>query len=77
MLLSKLWISYYPEADGYIRDKVEVVLDLTNWATKEELENTTGVDKSNLAAKKGFVPLKDEDDKADSNKLVNVPIAQK
>ena len=27
-------MSYYPEPDGHIRDKVKVVLDLSNYATK-------------------------------------------
>ena len=44
-------MSYYPESDSHIRDKVKVVLDLTNYATKKELEHATGIDKSNLAAK--------------------------
>ena len=28
-------MSYYPEPDSYIRDKVKVVLDLSNYATKK------------------------------------------
>ena len=28
-------MSYYPEPDSHIRDKVEVVLDLSNHATKK------------------------------------------
>ena len=28
-------MSYYPEPDSYIRDKVNVVLDLSNYATKD------------------------------------------
>ena len=35
-------MSYYPEADSHIRDIVKVVLDLTNNATKKELDRTTG-----------------------------------
>ena len=31
-------MSYYPEPGGHIRDKVKVVLELSNYATKEELE---------------------------------------
>ena len=44
-------MSYYPESGSHIRDKVKVVLDLTNYATKKELEHATGIDTSNLAAK--------------------------
>ena len=37
-------MSYYPEPDSHIRDKVKVVLDLSNYATKKELQHPTGVD---------------------------------
>ena len=43
---------YYSELDSYIKDKVKVVLDLSNYATKKELEYATGIDTYNLAAKK-------------------------
>ena len=45
-------MSYYPEPDSHIRDKMKVVLDLTNYATKKELNHGTGVDTSDLAPKK-------------------------
>ena len=51
-------MSYYPEPDSHIRDKVKVVLDLSNYATKKELEHATGVDISDLAAKKYFISFK-------------------
>ena len=38
---------------------------------KKELEYVTGVDRSDLAAKKDFISLKAEVDKLDINKLVN------
>ena len=44
-------MSYYPEPVNHIRDKAKVVLDLANYATKK-LEDSTGVNTSNLAAKK-------------------------
>ena len=34
----------YPEPDGYIRNKIMVELDLSNYATKKELEYVTIVD---------------------------------
>ena len=34
-------MSYYPETDHHIRDKVNVVLDLSNYTTKKELEHAT------------------------------------
>ena len=45
-------MSYYQETDSHIRDKVKVVLDLSNYATKNKLDHVTGVDTSDLAAKK-------------------------
>ena len=66
-------MSYYPEPDSHIRDKVKVVLDLSNYATKKELDHATGFDTSDLAAKKDFMALKAEVDKLDINKLVNIP----
>ena len=66
-------MSYYPEPDSHIRDKVKVVLDLSNYGTKKELEHAAGIDRFNLAAKKDFIALRAEFDKPDINKLTNVP----
>ena len=64
-------MSYYPEPEIYIRDKVKVVLNLENYSTKKESDHATGIDTSDLAAKKDFIALKDEVDKVGINKLVN------
>ena len=45
-------MSYYPEPDSHITDKVKAVLDLSNYATKKELDDAKGLDTSDLAAKK-------------------------
>ena len=66
-------MSYYPELDSYITDKVKVVLNLSNQATKKELDHAAGVDTSEEAPKKDFIALKSEVDKLDINKLANVP----
>ena len=66
-------MSYYPEPDSHIRNKVKVVLDLSNYATKKELKDARGVDTSNLAAKTDFNALKAAGNKLDIKKLVNVP----
>ena len=71
-MLSKLQISYYPEPDSHIRNKVKLVLDLSNYALKKELGHTTGTDTSDLAAKKHFIALKGEVGKLDINKWVSV-----
>ena len=66
-------MSYHSEPDCHIRDKIKVVLGLSNNATKKELDHATGVDTSDLAAKKDFIAFKAEVDKQDIKKLVNVP----
>ena len=53
----------YPELDSHIRNKIKVVLDLSNYATKKELDHATSIDTSDLAAKKDFFALKAEFDK--------------
>ena len=65
-------MSYYPEPYSHIRDKVKVVLDWSNYTIKKELDHATGVDTSDLAAKKDFIALKVEVLKQDINKLSNV-----
>ena len=62
-------MSYYPETDSHNREKVKVVLDLSNYATKKEWDHATGVDLIQLL-KKDFIGLRTE--KLDINKLVNV-----
>ena len=66
-------MSYYPEPDSHIRDKVKVVLGLSNYATKKELKHATDIDTSDLVAIKDFIALKAAVDKLDINKLTNVP----
>ena len=43
-------MNYYPEKDNHIKDRVKVVLEFSNYATKKELEHATSVDTSNLPA---------------------------
>ena len=50
-----------------------MVLDLSDYSTKRELKDVTGVDTSNLASKRDFIALKAEVGKLDINKLVNLP----
>ena len=64
-------MSYYQEPDSHTRDKV--VLDLSNYATKTELDHAASVYIFDLPARKDFIALKSEVDKLDINKLVNVP----
>ena len=66
---------YYLETDSYIKDKVKVVLNLSNYATKNELDHDTGVSAPDLSATKDFITLKAELGKLDINTLVKVPIS--
>ena len=65
-------MSYYSEPVVCIKDKVTVILDLSNCVTKKELKYVTGIDTSGLAAKKDFIALKAKIDKLYIVKLVNV-----
>ena len=56
-------MSYYTDPDSHIRDKVKVVLDLSNYANKKEFDHATGFDTPDLAANKDFITLKPEVDK--------------
>ena len=51
-------MSYYPEPNSHIRDKVTVLSDLSNYATKKELKLAGGINTSYLAAKKVSFPWK-------------------
>ena len=45
-------MTYNPEPESHIRNKIKVELDLLNHAAKKELEHAICVDTSDLAAKK-------------------------
>ena len=45
-------MGHYPEPDSHIRYKVKILIDLSNYATKNKLEHVTDIDTSGLAAKK-------------------------
>ena len=52
---------------------INVIIDLSNYATKTDLKNVTHVDTSNFALKTNLASLKIEVDKLDIDKLVPVP----
>ena len=63
---------YFPEPkSSEVRVKVE--LDLSNYATKRVLKNTTGVDTSSFTKKVDLANLKSDVDKLGIDKLKNVP----
>ena len=65
-------MSYYPP---YKRssNNIKVELDLTNYATKTDLNNITHVDTSSFASKTNLAALKTEVGKIDIDKLKTAP----
>ena len=53
---------------------IKVQLDLTNYATKDDVKNITHVDVSSYATKTNLAALKSEVDKIDVGKLKAVPV---
>ena len=53
----------------FLGRKVKVELDLSNYATKTDLENATGVDTSPFSKKTDLASLKSDVDKLDIDKL--------
>ena len=65
-------MSYYPPYKSS-SNNVKVQLDLTNYATKNDLKNITHVDVSSFASKTNLAALKTEVDKIDTDKLKTAP----
>ena len=65
-------MSYYPPPKSS-SDNVKVELDLTNYATKNDLKNITHVVVSSFANKTNLAALKTEVDKVDTEKLKTAP----
>ena len=59
---------YFPEPKS-LGGKVKVELDLSNYATKTDLKNATGIDTSSFAKKVDLANLKSDVDKLDIDKL--------
>ena len=64
--------TYYPpyKSSG---QNVKVELDLSNYATKDDVKNITHVDVCSYATKNNLAALKTEVDKIDTDKLKTVP----
>ena len=62
---------YFPPYNSSKNIKVE--LDLSNYATKNDVKNITHIDVSSFASKTNLTALKTEVDKIDINKLKAVP----
>ena len=66
-------MSYYPPYKSS-SNNIKVELDLTNYATKNDLKNITHVDVSSFASKTNLAALKTEVDKIDVDKLKTAPV---
>ena len=80
-LIRKMLYSRYIKMSQYftkvykpLGGDIIVKLDLSNFETKTDLENATGIDTSNLAAKSDLTSVKVEVDKLDEDKLKTVPV---
>ena len=67
-----VWMSEYFAELKSLGGKVKVKLDLSNYATKMDLKNATGIDTSSFAKKFDLANLKSNLDKLDVDKLKNV-----
>ena len=65
-------MSYYPPYRTS-RNNIKVELDLSNYATKDDVKNITHVDVSSFASKTNLTALKTEVDKIDADKLKTTP----
>ena len=63
---------YFPKPQSH-EENIKVKIDLSNYATKEDINNVTHVDTSSFALKTNLCSLKTEVDKLDIDKLVPVP----
>ena len=66
-------MGYYREQSIHVNKKVKVVLHVSNYVTRKELEDVTCADTSNFAGVGNFIALKAEVYKLDINKVANFP----
>ena len=64
---------YFPKPFKPFGEDINVKVDLSDYATKADLENATGIHPSKIAAKSDLASLKAEVGKLDIDKLVPVP----
>ena len=65
---------YIPKPFDLFGGDINVKVDLSDYATKADFKNATGIDTSKLAAKSDLISLKAGVDKLDTDKLVLVPV---
>ena len=59
--------------NSYFGDSIKVKINLSNYATKTDIKNTSHVDTSSFALKINLANLKTEADKLDIDKLIPIP----
>ena len=64
---------YFPAPLSH-KENIKVEIDLSNYATKKEINDITHADTSNFALKTNLANLKTEVDKLDIGKLATVPV---
>ena len=66
---------YFSEPfNSHFGDSIKVKIDLSNYATKTDIENISQVDTSSFALKTNLANPKTEVDKLDIGKLVPIPV---
>ena len=65
---------YFPKPYEPFGGDINVNVDLSNYETKADLKNATGIDTSKLALKSNLASLKANVDKIDVNKIKTVPV---
>ena len=63
---------YFPKPSNH-KENIKVEIDLSNYATKKDINDITHVGTSNFALKSNLANLKTEVDKLDIHKLVPIP----
>ena len=65
---------YFPKPYEPLGGDINVTVDLSNYATKDDIKNITHVDTSSFALKTNLANSKSEVDKLDIEKLATVPV---
>ena len=65
---------YFPKPFRNLGGNINVKVDISNYATKADIENISHLDTSSFAVKTNIAELKIEIDKLDIVKLVPVPV---
>ena len=66
---------YFPKRYEPFGGDINVKVDLSNYATRADLKNATGIDTSKLAAKSDLTSLKAKINKIEVDRLVPVLVA--